>query len=245
MTRPRSFATRHYSCVLRFLGYHDRRPYLRLIDAEKRTVDAIGITRIPQGIDELVPLDGVLAVRCGPTWMGLATNLAGELRPLTPAEVVEASNKSAQLNLLAWNHGKGDREWTLPVGGVDLQLPQGDVHRWGYTASVSPDGNTIAVGACLTPEPEVPPSWEAPYEPEVWSLVLVDVATGSATRCEGHFEGFPFPPTWTADSSVVVVGAPFDPKHLHVARRSAAALEAVSFRRQIAMPLLDASFVSL
>ena len=66
-------------------------------------MEAIGITRIPQGIDELVPLADVLGVRCGPTWMGLANDLSGELFPLGPADAVEATNRSAQVNLLAWN----------------------------------------------------------------------------------------------------------------------------------------------
>ena len=81
------------------------------------------------------------------------------------------------------------------------------------------------------------------YTPERWALILVDVMSGSFVRCAGEFEGFNYPATWTADSSTVVLGAPFQPTILYVAQRSEGTLKAARFPRQIPMPLLDAELL--
>ena len=63
------------------MGYLNRRPYLWLVDLATQSIESEAELRdVPQGIDEVIPLDAAVAVRCGPTWFALEPDLSGEGR---------------------------------------------------------------------------------------------------------------------------------------------------------------------
>ena len=77
--------------MTRLVGYDDRPPFLWYVDLDSRRVEpAAELSRIPQGIDEIVPLDEAVALRCGPDWFALAPDLSGEFEPLSPLAVTSA-----------------------------------------------------------------------------------------------------------------------------------------------------------
>ena len=75
------------------------------------------------------------------------------------------------------------------------------------------------------------------------AAVDYDVESGVVTVCEGTFEGFSYPPAWTADSSTVLASPPFEPKVLYLVDRVEAVLEPVRFKRHAPSPMLDAALL--
>ena len=52
--------------VTTFIGYHERAPFLWSVDMHRLRIEpAAELKRIPQGIDDVVPLDEAVAYRCG------------------------------------------------------------------------------------------------------------------------------------------------------------------------------------
>ena len=95
--------------MARFLGYLNRRPYLWWVDLERRIVEpAAELKWIPQGIDEVVPLGDVVAVRCGPSWFGLRPSLTGGGFDLPPADRVEAERRSSRVERGVWQRRRTD-----------------------------------------------------------------------------------------------------------------------------------------
>ena len=83
----------------RFVGYLERRPYLWLVYLATRSIEpAAELRDFPQGIDEVVSLDTAVAVRCGPTWFALEPDLSGKGRPLTDAELFQATQRSVSVD---------------------------------------------------------------------------------------------------------------------------------------------------
>jgi len=239
--------------LLRFVGCSAGVPYLRYVDLEARTIEpaAPDVRSIPQGIDDVVPIADAVAVRCGAEWFGLTQSLEGRPRRLSAAEIAAANERSYQIDLLGWNRDRRDGQWTLPLpmgDAVPLRVP--GIESWGFTATLSPDGETIAVGGCTRPLGSRPSLSKAllqrPYVGEPWVLMLIDARSGGMRRCEGEFDNFCYPPAWSADSKFVTFGAPFQPTRLYLVDIAEASLGAIKFgRRHAPMPLLDAALLTL
>ena len=238
--------------VLRFVGCSAGVPYLRYVDLEARTIEpaAPDMRSIPQGIDDLVALADRVVVRCGAEWFGLTRSLEGPPLRLTPDEIAAANERSCQIDLLGWNGDRRREEWSVPLADgntVPLQVP--GIESWGFTATLSPDRETIAVGGCTRPprpRRSLSEALNAPREAEPWVLVLIDARSGDIRRCDGEFDNFCYPPAWSADSTYVTFGAPLQPTRLYLVDIARPSLEIVRFgRRHPPMPLLDAALLPL
>lgn len=232
----------------RFVGYLNRRPYLWFVDLDAKTIEsaAAQLRRIPQGVDELVPLDDVVAIRCGPDLFALDLSLVGEPRPLSASETVEARRRSTLLNVLAYNSGRAREAWAVPLPNGRGEVRLEGVQQWGFGASLSPNRQTLALPVSMAPLPPDVPLAEAltrPWDPQPWTVALIDVATGSYRYCDGEFDEAPYPPVWRADGEVVVVGPPYDPRSIFSVDPDVGTLHQTRFRRHAPLPLLDASLL--
>ena len=230
--------------VHRFVGYLNRRPYLWFVGIEDRVIEpAAELREIPQGISEVVPLESAVAVRCGPTWFALESDLSGQGRPLDARELASAKRSSTQV------------KWPVPPSVHDRELvvpgPKGSRHvvshpavaHWSeFSATWGPDRRTIAVEGSTTPfSPSLRPILEEPYRPDPRVLALIDRVTGTVRVCDGAFENFCYPPTWSMDGDLVALGAPFEPKRLYTVCPASAVLKVVLFKRHAPSPLVDAA----
>jgi hypothetical protein len=231
-----------------FLGYSERRPYLWWVDTEERTTSqAAALSSIRQGIDEIVPLDNLLAVSCGPRWYGLPPDLSGDLVPLAPSDEQAARERSHDVDV--------DEDWTGKATLVWRGRPLGtithpEVGQWYRFASMSPDGRTVAIGGSVIPRPAPAPldellsqplltgrTYEAKYESV---MALVDVESNEVRICEGRFDNFCYPPAWSADGTSLAFGAPFESKRIYLTSISDLALRPVDLGKHAPMPMLDA-----
>lgn len=163
--------------------------------------------------------------------------------------ITEALTRSVQINVLAYNWEKPRAEWVLPLPGAPLaQVRLPEVRQWGYRATVSPDGQTVAVAVSFTPPPPATPLFEAESEPlprEPWTVALVDVSSGTHRFCSGDFDRSPYPPAWRADANAVAVGPPFEPRNVYHVDIGTGTLRRTEFRRHAPAPFLDAEFLDL
>jgi hypothetical protein len=229
----------------RFVGYLNRRPYLWLVDLATRSIEpAAELRDIPQGISEVIALDAAVAVRCGPTWFGLEPDLSGEGRPLTDAELSSAARRSASVD---WPQEPSVYERGLVLPGRDGRtrtVTHPAIAYWRPFATWAPDRQSFAVAGSATPF--VPPSgpiFSGTYEPEPSVLALVHVGDAAVQICEGTFEEFCYPPAWSVSGNLIVIGAPFEPRHLYTVRPEERILHRVEFKRHAPMPLLDADLL--
>lgn len=229
----------------RFVGYLNRRPYLWLVDLATRSIEpAAELRDIPQGIDEVVPLDVAVAVRCGPTWFALEPDLSGKGRPLTDAELSLATQRSFSVD---WPQEPSvyERRLVLPDrAGRTRTVAHPEIAYWRPFATWAPDRQSFAVAGSTTPF--VPPSgpiFSGTYEPEPSVLALVNVGDATVRICDGTFDDFCYPPVWSAGGKVIVIGAPFEPRRLYSARPEERVLQRVPFKRHVPMPLLDADLL--
>ena len=236
--------------MARFLGYLNRRPYLWWVDLERRIVEpAAELMWIPQGIDEVVPLGDVVAVRCGPSWFGLRPSLNGGGFDLPPAHRVEAERRSSQVSAV-WPKGVApmDARVRVPVAdGEEWEVTHPEIQRWAPWGTLSPNRRSLAVvgytGSLPKSHSVADIADGTKHDPHPGSLVIADLATRVVRPYRGTFEGFGVS-AWTADGRHVVVGAPFDPKALFIAPVDANALERMEFRRHAPSPLLDADLLA-
>jgi hypothetical protein len=208
----------------------------------------VALNEIPQGVDDLVPLDDVLAVRCGPHWFKVDLDLSGGPRALSKSEQLRAEDCSVQLPLGSTLDTANHRELVIPDrSGSHLTVTHPLVVRWEGFGTWSPDRSRIAV-AGSTVERQVPSGTfveaiERPYVPWPSVLALIDVATGEVTICDGTFDNFCYPPAWTADGGHLAFGAPFEPKRIYTVDIANPILNVVKFKRHVPMPLLDVAFL--
>ncbi len=230
--------------MARFVGYLNRRPYLWFVDVENRAVEpAAELRDIPQGIDEVVPVGTAVAVRCGRTWFALEPDLSGRGRTLTETEGALAEQRSARVRFPELPSVL-DRELVLPSSNGDLHISHPAIAYWRFAATRSPDGRKFAIGGSTTPFVRpTRPIMEEPYRPDPSVLALIDTATGAVRVCEGTFDNFCYPPAWSATGDLVAFGAPFEPKRLYTVRLGHEVLEAVPFKRNAPMPLLDSTLL--
>lgn len=224
----------------RLLGYHERPPFLWHIDLDDRTVAATGLDLpdIPEGIDDLVPLDDSLAVGCGPEWFKVRRDLAGGAQSMTEGEIALARQRSFQV------------PWPDEVPAPsDLRIPTRDGGRrlvshlqvayWHPFPTWSPDRRHVAAGGSTAPRDEGPLDLTIAtlqeYQPQRASvLALIEVDTGDVI-CDGRFDNFCYPPLWSAQGDRVVFGAPFEPRRLYGVDVERGTINPVAFRRD--MPL--------
>ena len=161
----------------RFVGYLERRPYLWLVDLATRCIEPAAEPRdIPQGIDEVVPLDAAVAVRCGPTSFALEPDLSGKGRPLTDAEVSLAIRRSV---LVDWSQEPSvyERRLVLPTqAGRTSTVTHPEIAYWRPFGTWAPDRQSFAVAGSTTPF--VSPSGpilSGTYGPRASVLALVHV----------------------------------------------------------------------
>ena len=74
-------------------------------------------------------------------------------------------------------------------------------------------------------------------------LALVHVRDASVQVCDGTFDNFCYPPAWLAGEKLIVIEAPFEPRHLYTVRPDERLLQRVQFKRHAPMPLLDADLL--
>ena len=229
----------------RFVGYLNRRPYLWLVDLATRSIEpAAELRDIPQGIDEVIPLDTAVAVRCGPTWFALEADLSGKGRPLTDAELSLATRRSVSVD---WPREPSAHERGLVVpdrAGRTRTVTHPEIAYWRPFATWAPDRQSFAVAGSRTPF--VPPSgpiFSGTYKPEPSVLALVHVADATVRICEGTFDDFCYPPAWLAGGKLIVIGAPFEPSRLYTVRPEERVLRSVQLKRHAPMPLLDADLL--
>ncbi len=227
------------------MGYLNRRPYLWLVDLATRSIEpAAGLRNIPQGIDEVIPLDAAVAVRCGPTWFALEPDLSGEGRPLADAELSLATRRSVSVD---WPREPSVYERGLVLPGRDggtRTVMHPAIAYWHAFGTWAPDRQSFAVAG--SPTPFVPPSGpilSGTYEPKPSVLALVHVGDGSVQVCDGTFDNFCYPPAWSADGRMVVIGVPCEPRRLYIVRPEERVLQRVQFKRHAPMPLLDADLL--
>jgi hypothetical protein len=231
---------------LRFVGYLNRKPYLWIVDLATRTVHATHATlgSIPQGIDTLVPVDDWVAIACGPRWYRLEADLAGDLRPLSEAEVEAANQRRPDIPDAV--HWTGTSDLLLPQpGDSDLVARHPAVKYWYGFCRYSPSRDLIAATASLEPAPPVGSYEDASRRgdhPARSALCLVDPVTGAVRLFRETFEGFGLP-AWSADGRWIVIHAPFEAKKLYTAHRDDGDITAVAFKREPPTPLLDASLL--
>ena len=142
----------------RFLGYLNRRPYLWWVDLERRIVEpAAELTWIPQGVDEVVPLGDVVAVRCGPrAWFGLRPSLTGGGFDLPPVHRVEAERRSSQVGAV-WGNGVAPMDARVRVpdaDGEEWEVTHPEIQRWSLWGTLSPNRRSLAVVGYTGPPPE-------------------------------------------------------------------------------------------
>lgn len=230
----------------RFVGYLDRRPYLWLVDLATRSIEpAAELSDIPQGIDEVIPLDTAVAVRCGPTWFALEPDLSGKGQPLKDAGLSAARQRSV---LVDWPRPPSvyERPLVLPENGDGRPrtVTHPEVAFWHHSGTWAPDRRSIAVAGSRTPfVPRSRPLFSGPYEPTPSVLAVVDLEGASARVFEGTFDNFCYPPAWLRDGSLIVIGVPFEPRCLYAVRPEEAALQRIPFKRHVPMPLLDADLL--
>ena len=229
----------------RFVGYLERRPYLWLVDLATRSIEpAAELRDIPQGIDEVVPLDTAVAVRCGPTWFALEPDLSGKGRPLTDAELSQATQRSVSVD---WPQEPSvyERRSVLPSqAGRTRTVTHPQVAYWRSFGTWAPDRQSFAVAGSTTPfVPPTGPILSGTYQPEPSVLALVHVRDASVQVCDGTFDNFCYPPAWLAGGKLIVIGAPFEPTRLYTVRRAERVLQRVQFKRHTPMPLLDADLL--
>jgi hypothetical protein len=236
----------HIERVTTYIGYHERAPFLWSVDMHRRRVEPVAdLKRIPQGIDELVPLDEAVAYRCGPDWFALAPDLRGEPRPLSAAEAKVAEARSVEVEVL----GDEDDDSLVRLerhGEVLAPLQHPQVAEWFLEATIGPDNRTVAVAGSLQPyEPRE--SFDevltTPYEPTPSVLALVDTWTGDVRLCEGTFDNFCYLPAWAADGTRLAFSAPFERTRLYTVDLSTCVLAPIDFRRHTPAPLLDAALL--
>ena len=227
------------------MGYLNRRPYLWFVDLATRSIEpAAELRDIPQGIDEVVPLDAAVAVGCGPTWFALEPDLSGKGRRLTDAELALATRRSVSVD---WPREPSvhERGLVLPDrAGRARTVTHPEIAYWRPFATWAPDRQSFAVAGSTTPFvlPSAP-IFSGTYEPEPSVLALVRVRDATVQICDGTFDDFCYPPAWTADGTLIVIGAPFEPKHLYTVRPEERVLHRVQFKRHAPMPLLDADLL--
>jgi len=229
------------------VGYLNRRPYLWFVGLEDRVIEpAAELRDIPQGINEVVPLESAVAVRCGPTWFALEPDLSGQGRALDRSELAAAERESVQVK---WPVPPSvyDRELVLPASKSRSHVVSHPaVAHWSeFSATWGPDRRTIAVEGSATPfRPYVGPLFEEPYRPGPRVLALIDSVEGIVRVCDGTFENFCYPPAWSANGEIVTLGAPFEPKRLYKVRPEIGVLEVVLFKRHAPSPLIDSARLS-
>jgi hypothetical protein len=234
--------------VTKYLGCAARRPYLCWLDTEMELIEPAAELRfVPQGIDEVVPLAGAVAVRCGPYWFGLQPDLSGQGRRLTPAEKATAVERSRLVDISAEWNGPAELGWH---GRALPPAQHRDVAYWQPDASISPDEGTVAIVGSVIPRPPIDEVFDRPFLPfgeyqteSASVLALLDVASGDVQVCAGRFDGSCYPPVWSASGSEVAFGAPYEPKRLYLLDTSVRTLRSLKFRRHCPMPMLDAAFL--
>lgn len=231
---------RDHTVGVRLIGYLNRRPYLWLADLDNRTVEpAAELRRIPQGIDELIPFSGGVAVRCGPHSFVLESDLSGQGRPLLPEEAEEVGRRALNYD---WPELPSHRDRVARVTDCDghqhlIEHPA--VDHWGFGATWSPDRRWLALDGCTVPPPPPRPLFPlGEMEPEPHVLVLFDRTDQTVRICEGTFDQSGHP-MWATDGTTVVVGAAFEPKRLYVALLDELMLHPVAFKRHAPTPLVD------
>lgn len=229
----------------RFVGYLERRPYLWLGDLATRSIEpAAELRDIPQGIDEVIPLDSAVAVRCGPTWFALEPDLSGKGRPLTDAELSLATRRSVSVD---WPREPSVYERGLVLPGRDGRtrtVTHPDIAYWRPFATWAPDRQSFAVAGSTTPfVPPRGPMFSGTYEPRPTVLALVLVGDASVQVCDGTFDNFCYPPAWLEGGKVIVIGVPFEPRRLYAVGPEERVLHRVQFEKHVPMPLLDADLL--
>jgi hypothetical protein len=232
--------------VSRFVGYSDRPPFLRYVDVETGLIQpAAELLEIPQGIDEVVPLDAVVAVRCGPHWFALGADLSGSPRPLSTAEETTAFERSRDVEVSAQYDGPIAQ--LLSHGDVIAEIQHPEIAYWHGLASLDPQRRRVAIAGSTVPRRPKRPMAETlrgPYEKESASvLALVDLDTGDVRLCTGHFDQFCYPPAWSASADLIAFGAPFERRRLFVVEVSERCLRTIRFDEEPPMPLLDAQLL--
>ena len=147
-----SFVRHTADLMHRFVGYLERRPYLWYVDLEDRVIEpAAELRDIPQGIDDVVPLESAVAVRCGPTWFALEEDLSGQGRPLDRSEIALAERGSARVD---WPEPPSvhDAELVVPSpNGSQRAVSHPAIAYWQTFGTWAPDARTIAVGGFTQP----------------------------------------------------------------------------------------------
>jgi hypothetical protein len=229
----------------RFLGYHERPPYLWWVDTEQGEVEpAAHLRDIPQGIDDVVPLDSAVAMRCGLHWLGLPPDLSGEPWELSAEEEAAALRRSHQVRV------RSDR---VPVAHLTwddnaLEIRHPKIRYWQTFATTSPNRQLIALaGSTKTWSPPPKTLVEAfakPYQAESASaLAIVNTQGGDVQLCSGRFDNFCYPPAWSATGSTIAFGAPFEHGCLYEVSLTDRVLRRIQFTTDPPMPLLDAELL--
>ena len=129
----------------------------------------------------------------------------------------------------------------LATGTHEIRHP--DVAEWQQFASFSPDGAHLAIGCYPDPPPRRTPSLSdapsRPYKGRRAVMALVEIASGRCELMRGEFDNLAWTPTWSADASWVVFGAPFQGRRLYAFQPEEGVLHALTFKRQPPMPMLD------
>lgn len=129
----------------------------------------------------------------------------------------------------------------LAAGTHEIHHP--DIAEWQQFASFSPDGRYLAIGGYPDPPRRRTPSLSdapsQPYKGRRAVMALVETASGHCELMRGEFDNFAWTPTWSADASWVVFGAPFQRRRLYAFQPEEGVLHALTFKRQPPMPMID------
>ncbi len=213
------------------------------MDIASRSIEpAATLEWIPQGIDEVVPLDDCVAVRCGPVWFGLDPSLSGDAFELSYPQQATAQRRSHDLPS-AWDDGKApkDARVRMPLpDGEEWEVVHTDIKRWGLTGTLSPDRQALAIVGFTVPQKET--RSVVPHSLDRGSLVVADSLSRDVRVYGGTFGGFG-KAAWSADGGEIVVGAPYEPRCLFTASIDSEAIQRVTFRRHAPTPLIDATLI--
>ena len=147
-----------------------------------------------------------------------------------------------------WDDLDGGTSTRLTWRGEELgEIRHTEIAAWDLSGTASPDGRTIAVTAStlpLRPSRSLAEILDGPSSERqrASTLALIDAKTLAVSICSGRFDNFGVP-AWSAHGATVVVGTPFEPKHLYVADVGERALTPVAFKHEVPTPLLDASLL--
>ena len=138
-----------------------------------------------------------------------------------------------------------ERRLVLPSqAGRTRTVTHPEIAYWRPFDTWAPDRQSFAVAGSTTPfVPPTRPILSGTYEPEPSVLALVHAGDASIEVCDGTFDNFCYPPAWSADGKLIVIGAPFEPTGLYTVRPAERVLQRVQFKRRAPMPLLDTALL--